>query len=106
MLAGHADLGTTANIYAQLDTSDLETALKALNEESAWPLGIVSIGNLRFAGSMEAAGIEPEFSGCCAAVAGGLGFRRWRIRRFRAGWAAQTTAGAAAVTGGRFNAVA
>jgi hypothetical protein len=35
MLAGHADLGTTANIYAQLDTSDLETALKALNEESA-----------------------------------------------------------------------
>jgi integrase len=33
MLAGHADIGTTANIYAHLDTSDLETALKALNEE-------------------------------------------------------------------------
>lgn len=33
MLAGHADIGTTANIYAHLDTSDLETALRALNEE-------------------------------------------------------------------------
>lgn len=33
MLAGHADIGTTANIYAHLDTTDLETALKALNEE-------------------------------------------------------------------------
>ena len=32
MLAGHADIGTTANTYAHLDTSDLETALKALNE--------------------------------------------------------------------------
>ena len=32
MLAGHADIGTTANIYAHLDTSDLEAALKALNE--------------------------------------------------------------------------
>jgi hypothetical protein len=31
MLAGHADIGTTANIYAHLDTTDLETALKALN---------------------------------------------------------------------------
>ena len=31
MLAGHADIGTTANIYP-LDTSDLEAALKALNE--------------------------------------------------------------------------
>jgi integrase len=31
MLAGHADIGTTANIYAHLDTSDLETALRALN---------------------------------------------------------------------------
>jgi integrase len=28
MLAGHADIGTTANIYAHLDTSDLETALR------------------------------------------------------------------------------
>lgn len=27
MLAGHADIGTTANIYAHLDTSDLEAAL-------------------------------------------------------------------------------
>ena len=34
MLAGHADIGTTANIYAHLDTSDLETALRALNEET------------------------------------------------------------------------
>jgi integrase/recombinase XerD len=33
MLAGHADIGTTANIYAHLDTADLETALKALNED-------------------------------------------------------------------------
>jgi integrase/recombinase XerD len=33
MLAGHADIGTTANIYAHLDTTDLETALKALNED-------------------------------------------------------------------------
>jgi integrase len=33
MLAGHADIGTTANIYAHLDTSDLETDLKALSEE-------------------------------------------------------------------------
>jgi integrase len=33
MLAGHSDIGTTANIYAHLDTSDLETALKALSEE-------------------------------------------------------------------------
>lgn len=33
MLAGHADIGTTANIYAHLDTSDLETALRALNRE-------------------------------------------------------------------------
>jgi integrase/recombinase XerD len=33
MLAGHADTGTTANIYAHLDTSDLETALRALNED-------------------------------------------------------------------------
>ena len=33
LLAGHADIGTTANIYAHLDTSDLKTALKALNEE-------------------------------------------------------------------------
>jgi integrase len=32
MLAGHTDIGTTANIYAHLDTSDLETALKALEE--------------------------------------------------------------------------
>jgi integrase len=32
MLARHADIGTTANIYAHLDTTDLETALKALNE--------------------------------------------------------------------------
>jgi len=28
MLAGHADVGTTANIYAHLDTTDLETALR------------------------------------------------------------------------------
>ena len=34
MLAGHADIGTTANIYAHLDTTDLETALRALNEGS------------------------------------------------------------------------
>ncbi len=33
MLAGHADIGTTANIYAHLDTSDLETALRALNKD-------------------------------------------------------------------------
>jgi integrase/recombinase XerD len=33
LLAGHADIGTTANIYAHLDTTDLETALRALNEE-------------------------------------------------------------------------
>jgi integrase len=33
MLAGHADIGTTANIDAHLDTSDLETALWALNEK-------------------------------------------------------------------------
>lgn len=26
------DIGTTANIYAHLDTTDLETALRALNE--------------------------------------------------------------------------
>jgi integrase len=32
MLAGHTDIGTTANIYARLGTSDLETALKALEE--------------------------------------------------------------------------
>ena len=32
MLAGHADIGTTANIYALLDTSDLETALMATTE--------------------------------------------------------------------------
>jgi integrase len=32
MLAGHANIGTTANIYAHLDTTDLETALRALNE--------------------------------------------------------------------------
>ena len=32
MLAGHADIGTTANIHAHLDTTDLETALRALNE--------------------------------------------------------------------------
>ncbi len=28
MLAGHADFGTTANTYAHLDASDLETALR------------------------------------------------------------------------------
>ena len=33
MLAGHADIGTTANIYAHLDTSDLETALRELSRE-------------------------------------------------------------------------
>jgi integrase len=33
MLAGHADIGTTANIYAHLDTTDLETALRALDED-------------------------------------------------------------------------
>ncbi len=33
MLAGHADIGTTANVYAHLDTSDLETALKARNRK-------------------------------------------------------------------------
>jgi hypothetical protein len=33
LLAGHADIGTTANIYAHPDTSDLETALRALNKE-------------------------------------------------------------------------
>ena len=32
MLAGDADIGTTANIYAHLDTSDLETALRAINK--------------------------------------------------------------------------
>ena len=32
MLAGHADIGTTANIYARLDTTDLDAALRALNE--------------------------------------------------------------------------
>jgi site-specific recombinase XerD len=31
-LAGHADIGTTPNIYAHLATTDLETALKALSE--------------------------------------------------------------------------
>jgi integrase len=31
MLAGHADISTTANIYAHLDTSDLETALRSRN---------------------------------------------------------------------------
>jgi hypothetical protein len=31
MVAVHADIGTTANIYAHLDTTDLETALRALN---------------------------------------------------------------------------
>lgn len=31
MLAGHADISTTANIYAHLDTSDLETALRTRN---------------------------------------------------------------------------
>ena len=31
MLAGHVDIGTTANIYAHLDTSDLETALRRRN---------------------------------------------------------------------------
>ena len=41
MLAGHADIGTTANIYAHLDTTDLETALKALNEAKRSPIGIV-----------------------------------------------------------------
>ncbi len=33
MLAGHADIGTTANIYAHLDTTDLEAALRALEAE-------------------------------------------------------------------------
>ena len=33
MLAGHADIGTTANIHAHLDTTDLETALKTLDED-------------------------------------------------------------------------
>ena len=33
MLAGHADIGTTANIYAHLDTTDLEAALRALGED-------------------------------------------------------------------------
>jgi len=51
--------GITADIYAHLDTSDLETALKGLNEDATWPLGIVPTGNPRFAGMMEAAGIEP-----------------------------------------------
>jgi integrase/recombinase XerD len=32
MLAGHADIGTTANIYAHLDTTDLEAALRALED--------------------------------------------------------------------------
>jgi site-specific recombinase XerD len=32
MLAGHADIGTTANIYAHLDTTDLESALRTLAE--------------------------------------------------------------------------
>jgi integrase len=32
MLAGHADIGTTANIYAHLDTSDLEAALRKVGE--------------------------------------------------------------------------
>ncbi len=31
LLAGHADIGTTANIHAHLDTSDLEAALRALS---------------------------------------------------------------------------
>jgi site-specific recombinase XerD len=33
MLAGHADIGTTANIYAHLDTSDLESALRQRNRK-------------------------------------------------------------------------
>ncbi len=32
MLAGHADIGTTANIYAHLDTTDLEAALRSLSD--------------------------------------------------------------------------
>ena len=31
MLAGRADISTTANIYAHLDTSDPETALRTRN---------------------------------------------------------------------------
>jgi hypothetical protein len=31
--SAHADISTTANIYAHLDTTDLETALKALQDE-------------------------------------------------------------------------
>jgi integrase len=34
MLAGHADIGTTANIYAHLDTTDLEAALKSFRPET------------------------------------------------------------------------
>jgi len=33
MLAGHADIGATANIYAHLDTTDLGAALRGLGVE-------------------------------------------------------------------------
>jgi integrase len=44
LFAGHADIGTTANIYAHLDTTDLETALRAL-EIRRMAVAIVPTGN-------------------------------------------------------------
>ena len=41
MFAGHADIGTTANIYAHLDTSDLATALKVSREPDGAHTGAV-----------------------------------------------------------------
>jgi hypothetical protein len=59
MLAGHVDIGNTANFYAHLDTTDLETALRALAEEPSYPAESFLPETRRFAGLMEAAGIEP-----------------------------------------------
>ena len=32
VLPGHADIGTTANIYTHLDTTDLEAAMRTRNK--------------------------------------------------------------------------
>jgi hypothetical protein len=55
LLLGHADIRSTAR-YAQLDTADLAAALEALHEGAT---SKCSNPKTRFAGKVEAAGIEP-----------------------------------------------
>jgi hypothetical protein len=59
MLAGHADIGTTANIFAHLDTRRPRDCAQGAVRGREMTGRNRSYRKSRFAGMMEAAGIEP-----------------------------------------------